>query len=183
MNLYGFASGDPVNFSDPMGLCPPCYPGMIGMPPLPSGNPWKGLAILAGIAAAGAAAVALPAVAAELALGAAASAGPAVPALAGGKGIDMLRQAVGYLGQMQASTRVDAFRNFAQQIESSTQGQWAAAEQQAVNGTVFAGKAGEAMVFNSAGQMFRGNIGNAEQFTSTAKGLVANFDKLKQVVP
>jgi uncharacterized protein RhaS with RHS repeats len=22
MNLYGFASGDPVNFSDPMGLCP-----------------------------------------------------------------------------------------------------------------------------------------------------------------
>lgn len=24
MNLYGFASGDPVNFSDPMGLCPIC---------------------------------------------------------------------------------------------------------------------------------------------------------------
>jgi hypothetical protein len=23
MNAYGFASGDPVNFSDPMGLCPP----------------------------------------------------------------------------------------------------------------------------------------------------------------
>ena len=23
MNLYGFADGDPVNFSDPMGLCPP----------------------------------------------------------------------------------------------------------------------------------------------------------------
>jgi len=23
MNLYGFAGGDPVNFSDPMGLCPP----------------------------------------------------------------------------------------------------------------------------------------------------------------
>ncbi len=23
MNLYGFASGDPVNFSDPFGLCPP----------------------------------------------------------------------------------------------------------------------------------------------------------------
>jgi RHS repeat-associated protein len=22
MNLYGFASGDPVNFSDPFGLCP-----------------------------------------------------------------------------------------------------------------------------------------------------------------
>jgi len=24
LNLYGFAGGDPVNFSDPFGLCPPC---------------------------------------------------------------------------------------------------------------------------------------------------------------
>jgi len=24
LNLYGFANGDPVNFSDPLGLCPPC---------------------------------------------------------------------------------------------------------------------------------------------------------------
>jgi hypothetical protein len=24
MNLYGFAGGDPVNFSDPFGLCPAC---------------------------------------------------------------------------------------------------------------------------------------------------------------
>src|SRR5689334_24017449 len=23
LNLYGFANGDPVNFSDPFGLCPP----------------------------------------------------------------------------------------------------------------------------------------------------------------
>ena len=23
-NAYGFAGGDPVNFSDPFGLCPPC---------------------------------------------------------------------------------------------------------------------------------------------------------------
>ncbi len=26
VNLYGFAAGDPVNFSDPFGLCPPCVP-------------------------------------------------------------------------------------------------------------------------------------------------------------
>jgi hypothetical protein len=24
LNLYGFAGGDPINFSDPFGLCPPC---------------------------------------------------------------------------------------------------------------------------------------------------------------
>lgn len=24
LNTYGFAAGDPVNFSDPFGLCPPC---------------------------------------------------------------------------------------------------------------------------------------------------------------
>ena len=27
MNLYGFAGGDPVNFSDPFGLCPIPKPG------------------------------------------------------------------------------------------------------------------------------------------------------------
>jgi hypothetical protein len=27
MNLYGFAGGDPVNFSDPFGLCPECRMG------------------------------------------------------------------------------------------------------------------------------------------------------------
>jgi len=29
VNLYGFADGDPVNFSDPFGLCPPCGPWQI----------------------------------------------------------------------------------------------------------------------------------------------------------
>ena len=30
LNLYGFAGGDPVNFSDPFGLCPWCLTGAIG---------------------------------------------------------------------------------------------------------------------------------------------------------
>ena len=30
MNLYGFASGDPVNFSDPFGLCPDPLAGGLG---------------------------------------------------------------------------------------------------------------------------------------------------------
>lgn len=31
LNLYGFANGDPVNFSDPFGLCPWCIPIAIGL--------------------------------------------------------------------------------------------------------------------------------------------------------
>jgi RHS repeat-associated protein len=31
MNLYGFAAGDPVNFSDPFGLCPWCIGGVGGV--------------------------------------------------------------------------------------------------------------------------------------------------------
>lgn len=31
MNLYGFAAGDPVSFSDPFGLCPDCPPGDPGV--------------------------------------------------------------------------------------------------------------------------------------------------------
>ena len=61
MNLYGFAGGDPVNFSDPFGLCPPCYPGMFGNTPLPQGDPVKGAAILGAVTLGVVGAVALPA--------------------------------------------------------------------------------------------------------------------------
>jgi uncharacterized protein RhaS with RHS repeats len=27
LNLYGYANGDPINFSDPFGLCPTCFVG------------------------------------------------------------------------------------------------------------------------------------------------------------
>ena len=30
LNLYGFADGDPVNYSDPFGLCPPCIGFLVG---------------------------------------------------------------------------------------------------------------------------------------------------------
>lgn len=94
----------------------------------------------------------------------------------------MLGQAVSALQSIAASDRIAAFRSMAGQIESATRGAWAAAEQQAVNATIFAGRAGEAIAFNAQGQAFRGNIGNAEHFGRTADGLVANFDKLQQVV-
>jgi hypothetical protein len=31
LNLYGFAGGDPVNFSDPFGLCPACVGAALGV--------------------------------------------------------------------------------------------------------------------------------------------------------
>ncbi|MGH7467324.1 MAG: RHS repeat-associated core domain-containing protein [Longimicrobiales bacterium] len=37
LNLYGFAAADPVNFSDPFGLCPQCL----------TGRPWGGAVDLA----------------------------------------------------------------------------------------------------------------------------------------
>ena len=184
MNLYGFAGGDPVNFSDPFGLCPP-WPSCLAR--IGSASARFGRAIQ-GVASNYAQRFTnfygghFAAIRDRLSGGAA----DAIPTLVSGampKGQQMLQQAVGHLQRMPGNARVDAFRNFAQQIETATQGSWAAAEQQAVNATVFAGRAGEAIAFNAAGQAFRGNIGNAQQFTTTANGLVANFDRLTMIVP
>ena len=38
LNLYGFAAGDPVNFSDPFGLCPPRLTGRPCLLPVPGGG-------------------------------------------------------------------------------------------------------------------------------------------------
>lgn len=114
--------------------------------------------------------------------GAGAAAIPTLTAGAMPNGREMLGQAIQYLQQMGSSGRVEAFRNFAQQIATATRGAWQAAEMQGVNATIFAGRAGEALVFDAQGLAYRGNVANAEQFTRTAQGLVANFDKLTQVV-
>jgi hypothetical protein len=85
---------------------------------------------------------------------------------------------------MPAASRVDAFRGFARQIEAANVGNgWRAAEQVSANAVVFTGGAGESIVFNAAGQVFRGNIGNAGQFTIGAGGVVtAHFDKLTMLI-
>jgi RHS repeat-associated protein len=47
LNLYGFAGGDPVNFSDPFGLCPPKLTGRPCLGPLasPMGTPVNSMTI------------------------------------------------------------------------------------------------------------------------------------------
>ena len=76
----------------------------------------------------------------------------------------MLGEAIGHLKNMAASGRVDAFRNFAQQITTQSRGAWTAVESAATNGTMFVGGAGRTLVFSPTGQMYIGNITNAAAF-------------------
>jgi RHS repeat-associated protein len=69
MNLYGFAAGDPVNLSDPFGLCPPCDLGV----------QLQAAAAAAGASAAVAEAGGLEAVAATLGAVLGLTAGTAIP--------------------------------------------------------------------------------------------------------
>jgi hypothetical protein len=109
----------------------------------------------------------------------------AVPRLAQGPGIqgrEMLGEAVGHLKNMAGSGRADAFRNFAQQIGDATRGAWTATEMGATNARVFLGEAGEALVFDRAGNMFRGRIGDAAAFVLQKGGeYLVNFDKLNPI--
>ncbi len=94
INLYAYAGGDPLTYSDPFGLCPPCYPGVPGIPHPHAtlSEQLKGLGILLGV---GAAAVGMRAVMPALLGGAAggstvaAGAAPAVPKL-----VEAAREAV-----------------------------------------------------------------------------------------
>lgn len=92
----------------------------------------------------------------------------------------MFREAVGRLSNMAGSARVDAFRQFASQIAETTKGAWTATQQAASNGTIFAGEQGEALVFDAAGNMFRGNLANTAAFVMQKGGeILVNYDKLK----
>ena len=94
----------------------------------------------------------------------------------------MFREAVGHLSEMAGSGRVEAFRNFAGQISESSKGAWQATQMAAQNVTMFVGEAGEALVFDAAGQMFRGNIANTAAFVLQKGGeYIVNLDKLRAI--
>lgn len=80
MNLYGFAGGDPVNFSDPYGLCP-----VTATDPTPCG---LGGALIGGVAGAGLG-VAVTAGCASVTFGLCAAGGPAIVGVSAGLGASL----------------------------------------------------------------------------------------------
>jgi hypothetical protein len=104
----------------------------------------------------------------------------AIPTLMRGPGGKMLGEAVGHLKGLPGAQRVAAFENFAAQITKATNGQWTAKAFNATNARVFAGEGGEALVFDAAGNMFRGNLSNRAAFAFGEGGsITVAFDLLK----
>lgn len=81
-----------------------------------------------------------------------------------GSGGKMLGEAIGHLRNIPGAQRVQAFENFAAQITKATNGQWSAKAFNATNARVFAGEGGEALVFDSTGNMFRGSLSDRAAF-------------------
>ena len=106
-----------------------------------------------------------------------------------GNGGKMLGQAIGLLKAAPPAERVGLFQQFADQIAAATQGGWTATRQDLPNGdTIFFGqRQGEALVFDPAGQMFRGRLidagsGPAAPFTFGPGGtLIPNYGALRPV--
>jgi hypothetical protein len=104
------------------------------------------------------------------------------------EGATMLKEALGYLKQAAPAQRIGLFQQFADQIAAATGGSWTASRVDLEGGgAIFAGEAGEALVFDPAGQMFRGRVGNLgtgpdAQFNFGPGGtLVPNYPKLRPI--
>jgi RHS repeat-associated protein len=95
-----------------------------------------------------------------------------LPTLASGPGGKMLGEAVGHLRGLPGAERVAAFEKFAAQITRATNGQWNAKSFNAINAHVFAGEGGEALVFDSAGNMFRGHLSDRAAFAFREGGQI-----------
>ncbi len=79
-----------------------------------------------------------------------------------------------------AAQKVQYFQSLANQISKASGGAWNAAKIAGPNGsTVFFGKAGEALVINSKGQVFRGQLGTAVKVVKDTAEIA--WDKMKLV--
>ena len=79
-----------------------------------------------------------------------------------------------------AAQKVQYFQSLATQISKASGGAWNATKIAGPNGsTVFFGKAGEASVINSKGQVFRGQLGTAVKVVKDTAEIA--WDKMKLV--
>jgi len=91
------------------------------------------------------------------------------------------QEAVGILVNTAANLRMDLFRGFIPQIEEASKGAWTAVEVAGVNGTLFLGQAGRALVFSPTGQMFVGQY-TPQAFQMLASSLVQiTYAALKEI--
>jgi hypothetical protein len=104
-----------------------------------------------------------------------------VPTLTTGSGRDMPAAAIGHLRGIPGSLRAEMFGQLAEQITKVTNGQWSATPFNAINARIFAGEYGHALVFDVAGNMFRGNI-NSPAFQFQTDGTIrVVFDLLTRL--
>ena len=94
----------------------------------------------------------------------------------------MLGEAIGLLKQMPPSAehraRVSGLGNQIWREDNA----WTAYPRISSNGYVFAGQEGEALVISPSADLFRGNLGNPDQFTVNRAGeLVPLYAALKQI--
>ena len=97
-------------------------------------------------------------------------------------GSDMAPKAVGFLAKMSGNGALKAtvFEGMANIISKLSPG-WGASKAVAIDGShVFTGTAGETLVINAKGQIFRGGIDAIKQ---TKQGVEIVWDVLKQIVP
>ncbi|MFO0613184.1 MAG: RHS repeat-associated core domain-containing protein [Polyangiaceae bacterium] len=192
VNVYGYVDADPINDRDEAGLLPMDgqstdrhLAARLGVeaqdwadPNFVKGEAYGALtAPVAGLAMF-ALAVGTEAVAGSIAR--ACSAARGLPTLTKGPGKRMFGEALKHLRALSGRQRVDAFKNFASQITEATNGQWSAKSFDATNAQVFAGEGGEALVFDSAGEMFRGHLSDRAAFSLGDGGSVTvDFSLLK----
>ncbi len=97
-------------------------------------------------------------------------------------GSDMAPKAVGFLAKMSGNGALKArvFEAMANIISKLSPG-WGASKAVAIDGShVFTGTAGETLVINAKGQIFRGGINAIKQ---TKNGVEVVWDALKQIIP
>jgi RHS repeat-associated protein len=111
-----------------------------------------------------------------------AAASSTLPRIVEGTNNEMVGQAVQLVKGLEgtAAQRADLFQNLASQITNITKGAWQAARGAGTGGShVFLGDAGQALVIDSSGALFRGSLGNGVGLGAKAGEYAVDFAKLR----